>query len=256
MKLEEYGRPFAYEIAFWMQGLKDPEYPVDELGTLSLELSSKLRSLAIMTLLVKADTDRFYHNLIRSGMARETYLQRLKDEAIDNHHHRASGRYEPLLDAIAAGDLELARHIADLSPREWQQGHEYEDDYCYAQILHRLVQEIPPEQELPSLLERFEVYLDGQASARLDVCRALAERDQDAFNEAFRGLLDDQEARIATDKARGEMEDPEIVAQRQVFVEGLAILRLAELRGLMTQQEYRFCPSLARVPMGTPFPGE
>ena len=52
------------------------------------------------------------------------------------------------------------------------------------------------------------------------------------------------------------MEDPEIVAQRQVFVEGLAILRLAERRGLTTQAEYQYCPSLARVPMRTPFPGE
>jgi len=256
MKFEVYGQPLAYEIAFWMSGLTDPEYPVEELGTLSLELSSKFRALAIMSLLVKADSDLFYHNLIRSGIARETYLQRLKSEGIDQDHHLASGRYEPLIDAIAADDMALALRIVDLSPTEWRKGHEYEDDYCYAQILHRLAQEMPPEHEILLLLEQFESYLEGEPSARLDVCKALVERDQDAFDETFDALLDEQEAKIAADKAQGQMEDPVVIAQRQVFIEGLAILRLAEGRGLTTQLDYRYCPSLARVPMRAPFPGE
>ena len=35
MELDEYGEPLAYELAFWMQGLTDPEYPLGELGSLS-----------------------------------------------------------------------------------------------------------------------------------------------------------------------------------------------------------------------------
>ena len=256
MQLEDYGEALAYDIAFWMQGLTNPTYPIEQLGKLSLELSDKLRALAIITLLVKGESDFFYHNLIRSGMARETYLQRLKDEGIEDDHHQASGRYEPLLDAIASGDLALAHRIVDLSPTEWRKGHEYEDDYCYAQILHRFIQEIPREQEIPSLLEQFEAYLEGQQSARLDICRALIQRDQNAFDEAFVALLDEQESKIDADKTRGQMEDPVIVAKRQVFIEGLAILRLAEGRRLTTQIEYRYCPSLARLPMRVPFPGE
>lgn len=256
MQLKEYGEALAYNIAFWMQGLTNPAYPVEQLGKLSLELSDKLRALAILTLLVKGESDFFYHNLIRSGIARETYLQRLKDEGIDDDHHQASGRYEPLLDAIASGDLALARRIVDLSPTEWRKGHEYEDDYCYAQILHRFIQETPREQEIPPLFQQFEACLEGQQSARLDVCRALVQRDQNAFDEAFVLLLDEQESKIAADKARGQEDDPVVVAKRQVFVEGLAILRLAESRGLTTHLEYRYCPSLARIPMRTPFPGE
>ncbi|MEW6381915.1 MAG: Imm49 family immunity protein [bacterium] len=256
MKLEEYGEPLAYEIAFWMQGLTNPEYPVEELGRLSLELSDKFRALAIIVLLVKGDSDLFYHNLIRSGRARLIYLQRLKSEGIGQDHHQASGRYEPLLDAIAAGDFELAHRIIELSPAEWQKGHEYEDDYCYAQVLHRLVQEPVPEQEIPPLFKQFEAYLEGQPSARLDVCRAIVEQDQPAFDEAFADLLDDREAQIAANKARGQLEEPSVVAQRQVFIEGLALLRLAGRRGLATQPDYRYCPSLARIPMKTPFPGE
>lgn len=256
MKLEDYAEDLAYEIAFWMLGLTDPKYPVDELGTLSLELSSKFRALGIMALVAKADSDLFYHNLIRSGIARETYLTRLNKEGIDEDHHSVSGRYEPLLDAVAAGNLDLARRIVNLSSIEWHKGHEYEDDYCYAQTLHRLVRVTPPEQEISPLLDRFEAYLEGEPSARLYVCKALVDRDQDAFDEAFDALLKEQEAKIAADKARCQMEDTIVIAQRQVFVEGLAILRLAEGRGLTTQSDYRYCPSLARVPMRTPFPGE
>lgn len=256
MKLEEYGEVMAYEAAFWMQGLTNPRYPVKELGRLSMELAGKLRALAIITLLVKGDIDRFYYTLIRSGNVREIYLQRLSENGIEQDHHRVSGRYEPLLDAIAAGDLALARRIVDISPADWQKGHEYEDDYCYAQILHRLIQETPPEQEILPLLEQFEAYLEGESSARLDLCRGLVDQNQNAFDEAFDDLLSEQEANISADKQRGQLEEASVIAQRHVFIEGLAILRLAEMRGLTTQTEYRYCPSLARVAMTKPFPGE
>ena len=68
-----------------------------------------------MVLLVNADSDRFYHNLIRSGIARETYLKRLKNEGVDKAHHLASGRYQPLLDVIAAGDFGTGAVISSSS---------------------------------------------------------------------------------------------------------------------------------------------
>lgn len=256
MNLKKYGETLAYETAFWMLGFTSPDYPVEQMGKLSLELSEKFRALAIITMVVTDEADFFYHNLIRSGIMRKIYLQRLKNQGIDQDHHCTSGLYDALLDAIAANDFDLARRIVELSPKEWQQGHEYEDDYCYAQILHRFVQEIPPEQEIPPLLTQFETYTEGQPNARLDVCRALFEKNQTAFDDALDALLNEREAKIIADKERGQLEDPIVIANRLVFVEGLAILRFAERRGLKTQSEYRYCPSLARVPMTKPFPGE
>ena len=134
--------------------------------------------------------------------------------------------------------------------------HEYEDDYCYAQILHRFVREESPEKEISAILDQFNTFQEGEPNARLDVCKALLSRDQMAFDEAFEGLLSEFEAKVAADKERGQLEEPQVIAQRHIFVEGLAILRLAERRGLKTESEYRYCPSLARVPMKTPFLGE
>jgi len=256
MILEDYGEALAYEVAFAMQGLENPRYPVAHLGDLSLEVSRKLRALAIMVLLVKADVDLFHHNLIRSGLARERYLRRLRDEGIARDHHDASGRCAPLLDAIAAGDLALARRIVALSPSEWREGHEYEDDYCYAQLLGLLIAVAPSTGDVGALLGRFETYLDGEQDPRLEVCRALANGDADQFAVAFEALLSARDATTADDRERSQLEEPEVVADREVYIEGLALLRLAEARGLATDPDYRYCPSLARVPMTEPFPGE
>jgi hypothetical protein len=256
MNLEEYAESIAWELAYWMGGMEDPDYPVDQLGDLSLELSSNFRALAITALLVKGDNDLFCHHLIRSGLARKTYLQRLRTKGVKKDHHLCSGRYEPLLDSLAAGDYTLAKRIADLSPKEFKKNQEYKDDYCYAQILHRFVLKDVPIKEFKPLIEQFEGYLEGDSSVRINLCKALLNKDQEAFEETFDEFINERETKIAKDIERGQSEEPQVVAERHVFIEGLAVLRLAERQGIETQREYRYCPSLARIPMSTPFPGD
>jgi len=284
MRLIEYGSVLDVELVY-LANL----WAVEEIGKLSLELSDKFRATAIMALLVEASSDGFYYNLIYSGLARKIYLQRLKKAGIEKDHHFVSGWYEPLLDAITAAEFCLARDIVDLTPREWQEGHEHEEDYCYAQLLHRLVQEMPDEKELALLLDQFEACLENRPRSRVKICRALVEMDQAGFEKNFNALLDEQEVELGvycpwdyetfqkkfdklggfdavSDLCNGDLDDEgaqdlleEIEkklnsAQRQVSVDGLALLRLAEARGLTTQLDYRYCPALARVPMETPFP--
>lgn len=255
MKLADYGEVIAYELAFFSQGLTNPACPISEVGDLSLELSAKFRGLAIMALLVKGDYTLFLHNLIRSGRVRRSYLYRVHAEGKLDEHHFVSGRYGALLDSIAGGDLGLARDIGDLSPSEWRSNHEYEDDFCYARLLSTLLN--PTADSTPSVLfEQFEMYVGGGSNPRLDVSRALAANDTSRFESSFSDLLLDRERQIDADEERGQLETPEVIAERKVFVEGLALLRLAGLRNIETQAEYRYCPSLARLPMNQPFPGE
>ena len=152
--------------------------------------------------------------------------------------------------------MTLARSIVSLSPSDFRPHHEYEDDYAYAQVLPRFLLPAPSGEEIDQLLARWKSYLQDQRSARLLICRALNDIDQNGFDDGFAALLNERDLQIEAQKARGQLEEPQIVAQRRVLVEGLAILRLAELRGLATESEYRYCPSLARVPMEAPFPGE
>ncbi len=251
---EDLVKGHASETAFWMAGVYSPSYPARLLGELATDVSTKLRAMAIFRLLADGKTNSFYHNLIRSGMVRRRYLQRCRDENFLDDHFRGSGRYLPLFDTIAAGDFILAGEIIDLSPTEFMRGHEYEDDYCYAQIVHGLL--TGGNTPGASFLARFERYLEGSPNGRFLVARSLLETDQPAFDSAFERLLSDREREIAADKKRGQIESPPIVALRRIFVEGLAVLRVAGKLGLKTEEQYLFCPAIARAPMTEPFPGE
>ena len=247
MSSSDAGAPLSFEAAVLLQTLKDPDIATGELGELSLNAGAKLRSLAIMALLSKGGRILFAQNLTRSGRVRLSYLERLRREGLDNEHHGVSGRIDGLLDAVAASDLELARRIVAASRTSWLAGSEYLEDYCYAQLIHRLVAGKGEPGAVEALTRRFESALNGQPSARLKVCRALQNRDASGFKEAFGALLRDRQAQIKADKARFQEEDPDVLAQRRIFVEGLAVLRLAALRDLQTESEYRFCPSAARL---------
>ena len=247
------GEALAYGAAFWQQGLESPRAHPERLGDESLEQSERLRRLAIITFVAKPNSDLFFHNLIRSARAREIYLQHMQEGGRLDDHHRVLGRYQPALDAIAAGDLERVRRIRALSPAEYRPGHEYEDDHSYAEILHELCEATPDEGKLATMLEALEKSLSGADPLRLDLCRALVARDQEDFGAALRTLLDQHGVQAKKDWEFGKMEDGE---EGRVCVEALALLRLAERRGLATEAEYPYCPSLARVPMVAPFPGE
>lgn len=255
MRLGDYLPTLAHDIAFWLAGVQDPDYPLTQLGDLSLSVSKKLRAAAVIVLLAKTDVDTFFHNLIRSGRTREAYLRRLSDAGVTSDHHQASGRFDPLLDSIAAGEFDLANRIGVLSPQHWMQGHEYEDDFWWSRLLFLLVQDAP-QGELERCHLEVERVFSEQPPARLAIGHSLVDRDQNRFDSAFDALLDEHEERIASDKRRGQLEEPEVIALREVSIEGLAILRLADRRGLSTRADYRYCPSIARLPMTKPFPGE
>lgn len=237
----------AIEAAFWGQGLEDPYLSVEQLGGLSLTVCRKTRAVAIIILVTRSDALLFAQNLIRSGRVRLTYLQRLRKEGIEDDHHSASSRLDPLFDAIAAADFNLANEIIALSRTEWLEGSEYEDDFCYAQLVHGLVTGSLDATSVKPLFERFETVLDGQPSARLDICRAIYANDHADFEKCFEALIEDRARQIQADKDRFEMEDPEVLALRQIFVEGYAILKLAEIRGLKADDEYSLCPSIGRI---------
>lgn len=237
------------DVAFWWMGIDDPSAPIEGLGDLSLEVSHKLRTLAILAILAEASTDGFVHSCTRAARARKLYLQRLKKEGIGRDHHFVSGCYEPLLDAIAAGDMHLVHEIDKLSPTDFRPPDEYEDDYCYAQLLQLLCRDPVPEVELEPLVKRFETYLDGDDNPRLPVCCALIERDEVGFEQAFDDFLMIL-SQVIKEKIDGgtQVEDVHTIAQRHISIEGLALLRIAELRGIRTESDYLYCPSLARLP--------
>src|SRR6516225_5812468 len=115
MILADYLEPLAYDIAFWTIGLYDDAAPVEGLGALSGELTNKLGTAAIISLLAKADVDGYCHNLIRAARARERYLARIHELRAWDDHDFCAGRLAGFFAACAAEDFTRARNIATLS---------------------------------------------------------------------------------------------------------------------------------------------
>jgi len=256
MKLADHADPLAWDTAFWLMGFRAPGSPLEESGPRAEELGAKLRALAVIALVTAADTDTFLHNLIRSGGVREHYLARWQAAGRDDDHDLAASRLAGWFDAVAGGDRDLALRIAAQSPTDWRPSREYEDDFAYAMLLFALLRGAPTGADAAVLLAGFERALDGADSPRLAVVQALFARDPAAFEAGFDALLQWREDEIDAAIGRGQMDDAIVVPDRLVFVEGLALLRLATMAGIATAPEYRLCPSLARLPMRTPYPGE
>jgi len=246
----------GYDVASWLAAYRDDSYPLEHLGSVTFEVTRKLRMVAIIMLLAHGDVDAWCHNLVRSARCRQIYLRRLRDGGIADDHHQASGRIDPFLDAVAAAQFSWARGIAAVSLTGWLRGHEYEDDYCYAQVLHGLIAPVTDVAAALAMLDRMAAVNDGRTEPRAAVARALVNREQQAFAEAFEALLEERTKQIDADRQRQQIEDRLVISQRLVYVEGLALLQIADRLGLRTQRDYQYCPALAREPMRRPFPGE
>jgi Immunity protein 49 len=255
MKLAHYAKAVAYDAAFWLSAFTNPDYPVEQLGQVCVDACAKLRTLAIIGLVAKGDHRLFTHNLVRSGRCRLSSLQRVQ-AAGGPDHHDASARIDPFFDAVAAADFALARQVAAASPRDWRQGHEYEDDWCHAQLAFSVIAPVADVARAQMLFQRWEHALQGQPDARLPVLRALVERDAEGFDPAFEALVQQHENGIAAERERARIEEYDVIAARQLFVNGLALLRMATQLGLKTQAEYRGCPSLGRQVTREPLPPE
>lgn len=98
------------------------------------------------------------------------------------------------------------------------------------------------------ILDRWGSVLQGKEDGYLRVCRALLARSATDFNQALEGVIAE---RILAFKKKPRDEGPNGELRRTegaLFMNGLALLRLAELCGLETSREYPTLPGMARVP--------
>ncbi|WP_158620305.1 MULTISPECIES: immunity 49 family protein [Corallococcus] len=218
-----------------------------ELATLSFAW----RILALCSLLQDADTDTFALRLRKSAQARLALLMLAERTSVEPRFLCCS-KDLGFGAALAAGDLELATAIAARSPKHHFQGVEYEDDFLFFHLLHRML--LAPEDldGQARLLGRWRQVEKGQPSAKFELTKALVEKDAGRFPAAFTALLEVRQQKLREYSQRLGF-DPELNAtEGKVSVDGLAILRLAELHGLPTQSSYDFIPALAQVIPGGP----
>ena len=225
--------------------------PVFEIGENFELLSMHFQSLAICHLLEFADINSFRENLIRSGYCRKYFLQKSHELNSASDRHLALSRSESFMDSVAADDLLLAERIAKLSIIEWESNWEYEDDFSYFFFLHQLLlsKDNLSISFMQFILDKFENALQGQKSWRLEICRSLLERDGKNFDKNFSYLMN--EINLLNAEKRGLLESYDFAFYPRSFIsiEGLAILKFAEILNIQNEIEYPLCPKIGRLSM-------
>ena len=150
--------------------------------------------------------------------------------------------------AIASGKMDLALELIALSPEKWIPDGEYEDDFCYYYFFHNYIERFNKSDKhlLKGILDQFEKALEGAPSARLNICQAFFDEDKKRFGSEFQNLVLEREIEIEKQKTVMGY-DAAFLPKTYVFVEGLALLRLAEKAGFEVEDEYQFCPGTARI---------
>lgn len=224
----------------------------EEITGLVREACVHFHTLGVTNLLLDGNPQYLFYNL---GCAAENWRRVL-------FHLRGRGSVlppasdnMPLLGAVAAEYTELARELCRLSATQ-RSDDEYEDEFAWAHLLQELI--VLPNGEVFPLeqLQRHERVLEESQPDRLELFRALLAADERRFVDTFTRVQQRHEMETEA-QAGGFGNSPErFVAYRFIWFEGLALLRLAERRGLRVTESWVYCPPLARVPMKMKYDGD
>jgi hypothetical protein len=198
------------------------------------------RRIGVSNLLMSGEPEAFFGYLSRGARAFAYFLEGAPPEK------KKTSRSEPYFDALACGDDGAAAAIASHSRPTWNEGEEYEDDFLYPWFLMSRFTLGTRPAALDHILDRWARVLEGGEDPRLELCRALYQRDQDLFDQSLEVVLsnrqEDDRNRIEAER----MPPDDVPTLAKVWVELLALLRLAESCGLRTQEHLPLAPSIAR----------
>jgi len=97
-----------------------------------------------------------------------------------------------------------------------------------------------------AIIERYEQVLDGAHDVHFELCKAFFYNDNKSFGAAISEFLIEREERYRSLVSRESIPEEEAATEGFFSVEGLALVRLAEIKGFETQENYLFIPSVAR----------
>lgn len=206
----------------------------------ALAVSAAYRRMGIAKLLMSGVPERFHGDLSRSARAFLHFLEGAGEE------HKVTSRAEPFFDAVAAGDDDAAARIARATRPTFAPGRELEEDFLHVWFLMSRFSLRSDAAVLDPLLARWEQVLEGSADPRLDLCRALATRDQPAFDAALEAIVSERRRSVAAALEAGRLLPEDGPTTAKVWVQLLALLRLADGAGLRTDAEVPLAPSVAR----------
>ncbi len=204
-----------------------------------LDISRYHRSLACAVFLARYDINQFSDLLFKSAKIYQFMLDNKHVEM--DRYYLSKSKGLPLFDAIAVDELGLARDISHKMTPVWSENMECEDDFIYFDIISELIEEEPDITILNNKIEKYEEILDGFESIRYDLLKAIVKSDAEEFKVAFDDLLEEREDEI---DAMSENNYICLKTEANIFIEGIALLRIAKRFGINVDENYYHIPQV------------
>ncbi len=225
--------------------------PAAEMGEYCETLSGRFQALAICHFSENFDLAEFGINLRRSACIWRFFLERSNEERNTHDRFLALSRTEAFFDALVGGNRPLAMDIAAASGSEWNPEWESEAGFHYFRFLHLLL--LDPRgadaDQIEALL-RISRACAGRPSARLSASWALMDGDAKAFREILVAILHEKRDADRVSIRHASPGDFHFRPRSLMSLEGLALMRLADLRGLgdAAFPRHPLCPRVALLP--------
>ncbi|MFY0523313.1 hypothetical protein ACN28I_09065 [Archangium gephyra] len=235
--LEDDYRNIRFTLGRLLEQLRAPPR-IETEAALMQKLCTQYRRLAICSVLLEADIEPFFSCLSKSAQAYLSILQRIDWSIVIDRYYLCTSRALPFFDAIAADDFDTARSMVPVCASTWAREDEYEDDFLYVKFLMDVLRVGVKSEQAIATFSRFQAISGAQAPARFRLCEALLAGDERKFEMAWAGLLLERSQELARERANPGA-DPEMLrTEAHVFIEGVALLRLAASLGMRIQNLY------------------
>lgn len=202
------------------------------------------RRLAIAHLLASLDVQAYSQHLQQSGRAYVVMLQQARSGVKVDPYYLCRSRAEPFWDALAAGAVPLAAEIAILAPTQPRLGMEDPVLFRYFDVVMSIAQGLDVA-KLQEKLHTFEAEKDLSLSFRYDACVALLQRDGERLALALEGIGGEHAAWYSEMQKRDSIAPEDAQTQAFVFIEGIALARLAIHLGMGGVSQQRLMPDVA-----------
>ena len=237
--LRIYRQNAIYEL-HQIESMYKTTWPMDAKIRAHKKYCDLLQTVANVGLLSDVSYEKFSVNLLRAA---ESWLFFLQENNLNRKTIPVS-YVSALHGALICGDVALSKEIANCSSDEMISP-EYSDEFLHGYLLKKIVlfdTNSNNQTELLSIYDKYMESLSDLDTSRAEVFLALIKNDTKLFAEAM-GLLNDHYQDEIQKKLQNPATPPaEIDVQKKIWLEGIALLKLADQLQMTVSNEYELIP--------------
>jgi hypothetical protein len=244
-RYEEILRNTRKAVSRRLPSIQDPAIIQD--GDQAQRLCSALLNLyydaGLLGFVVDADISGFFANMYRAAKSHQYLIGLQKRDKTINWSFVQATAIESTICALSIGELRLAREISQMQSKEFVSPYDDEEFYPFALALRQLVEE--DTDQTSDVLNEFDAARGDARAGSAMVLRAVLAKDPKGFQAGITQFIADWQAAVEADE-NDDFPAGIHPGEDAVCVQALALIRLAEARGIRTRPEYPMVPSELR----------